>query len=155
MNLRRQPQPSPGFTLIEVMLAATVMLAGIVGMMHVITSGSEMLDVSRKQTIATQIMHGEIERVRLSDWSQIAALSTTQPAQGYADAASGRIVQWVSDVGLIPLHAFKVSRTVADVRSDLKQVSYTVSWVGNTGHPYSRSTSTYVGRNGLYVAYQR
>lgn len=137
------------------MLAATVMLAGIVGMMHVITSGAEMLDASRKQTIATQIMHGEIERVRLSDWSQITALSTSLPAQGYADAAGGRIVQWVSNAEAIPVNAFKVSRTVADVRTDLKQVSYTVSWIGNTGHPYTRSASTYVGRNGLYVAYQR
>lgn len=154
MILHRQPRPSSGFTLIEVMLAATVMLAGIVGMMHVITSGAEMLDASRKQTIATQIMHGEIERVRLSDWSQITALSTNL-AQGYADASSGRIVQWVSNPELIPANAFKVSRTVADVRTDLKQVSYTVSWIGNTGHPYSRTTSTYVGRNGLYVAYQR
>lgn len=157
MNLRRQPPSSSGFTLIEVMLAATVMLAGIVGMMHVITSGAEMLDVSRKQTIATQIMHGEIERVRLSDWSQITALSTIQPAQGYADAGSGRIVQWVSNAESIPSNAFKVSRQVENdaVRSNWKKISYTVSWVGNTGHPYSRSTSTYVGKNGLYVAYQR
>jgi hypothetical protein len=148
--------PSRAFTLVEVMLAAAVMLAGIVGMMHAITSGTEMLDVSRKQTIATQIMHGEIERLRLTDWGQITNLATLHPTQqGYAEASGGRIVQWVSDVAQIPPTAFKVSRTISDIRSDLKQVSYTTEWTGNTGRPHSRTTSTYVGKNGLYVAYQR
>jgi prepilin-type N-terminal cleavage/methylation domain-containing protein len=156
MNLRAHPTSSRGFTLIEVMLAATVMLVGIVGMMHVVTSGAEMLDASRKQTIATQIMHGEIERVRLTDWTQITELATSHPAQqGYAEVSAGRVVQWLSTGAPMPENTFKVSRTIADVRSDLKQISYTVSWVGNTGRPYTRSTSTYVGRNGLYVAYQR
>ena len=144
------------FTLVEVMLAATVMLAGIVGMMHVITSGAEMLDASRKQTIATQIMHGEMERLRVSDWTQITTLATLHPTQqGYAEPSGARVVKWVSEGAQIPQNTFKFSRTISDVRSDLKQISFTAEWSGNTGRPYSRSTSTYVGKNGLYVAFQR
>jgi Tfp pilus assembly protein PilV len=145
-----------GFTLVEVMMAATMMLAGIVGMMHVITTGSEMLDAARKQTIATQIMHGEIERIRVSDWTQISALAASHPTQlGYAETSAGRVVQWVTNATQIPADSFKFSRTISNVRPDLKQISYSVEWVGNTGRPYTRSTSTYVGKNGLYVAYQR
>ncbi|MEO7414685.1 MAG: hypothetical protein ABIZ81_15150 [Opitutaceae bacterium] len=150
-----------GFTLLEVMLAATVMLGGIVGMMHVITSGSEMLDASRKQTIATQIMHGEIERIRITDWAQIVALVPPYPAQqtqqGYSEANAARIVQWIPDDSPTSPNRFRFTRTLSYNRSDLTQiaVSYTVNWTGNTGHSYTRSTSTYVGKNGLYVAYQR
>ena len=44
------------FTLLEVMMAAAFLLAGVRGMTQVLISGSEMIDVSRKQTIATQII---------------------------------------------------------------------------------------------------
>ena len=45
-----------GFTLVEVMMASGVMILCIVGMIQVISSGAAMIDLSRKQTIATQIM---------------------------------------------------------------------------------------------------
>jgi Tfp pilus assembly protein PilV len=131
------------FTLIEVLLAAVIMLAGIVGMMQAITSGSEMLDVARKQTIATQIMHGEIEKIRVSDWSQVSNLPTG-PTVVSLNSSFQSIAQ-----------TFQCTREISAVRTDLKQVSYRVTWVGNTGRSYSRSSSTYVGKNGLYVAYQR
>jgi hypothetical protein len=112
-------------------------------MMQAITSGSEMLDVSRKQTIATQIMHGEIEKIRVSDWTQVSALPTSPTAitlnSSFQSVGTG----------------FQCTREISTVRTDLKQVSYRVTWVGNTGRTYSRSSSTYVGKNGLYVAYQR
>lgn len=139
-----QPQRTPvgGFTLIEVMLAAAIMLAGIVGMMQVITSGSEMLDSSRKQTIATRIMHGEIEKIRATDWTQLESLPATQ------DVALNSSFEAVGQ-------GFRCSRAISTVRTGMKQITYTVSWTGNTGRPYSRTSSTYVGKNGLYVAYQR
>ena len=118
------------------------MLAGIVGMMQAVTSGSEMLDVSRKQSVATQIIHNEIEKIRVSDWTDITALPSTAlvPLNSSFQASSP---------------SFKCSRSVSDVKTDLKQVTYTVTWVGSTGRSYTRSGSTYVGKNGLYVAYQR
>ncbi len=57
------------FTLIEVMLAADIMLAGVVGAIQVLVSGSEMLETSRKQTAAMQIIDSELARVRLNDLS--------------------------------------------------------------------------------------
>jgi prepilin-type N-terminal cleavage/methylation domain-containing protein len=149
MSLRVHRRSQNGFTLIEVMLAAVVMLAGIVGMMQAITSGSEMLDVSRKQTVATQIIHGEIEKVRVSDWSDITALpiSATVPLNSTFQASSP---------------SFTCTRAVTPLKKDpitneitMDQITYTVTWTGSTGRAYSRSGSTYVGKNGLYVAYQR
>ena len=149
------------FTLIEVMLAATVMLVGIVGMMHVVTSGAEMLDAARRQTIATQIMHGEIEKLRVTDWAKVTAGMPPYPSQqtqhGYAAKSAARVVLWTESTEGDSSDVFKFSRTVAYTSADQTQVavSYNVNWNGNSGRAYSRSTSTYVGKNGLYVAYQR
>ena len=132
---QRPPSTSEGgFTLVEVLLAAVVMLAGIVGMMQAITSGTEMLDVSRKQTEVTQIIHGKIEEIRVKDWTQLSAFPTPET---------------------VAVGNYSITRTISTVRDDLKQITYTVTWTGSTGRPYSRTSSTYVGKNGLYVAYQR
>lgn len=155
--LKDEHPQSRGFTLVEVVVAASVMLAGIVGMMHVITSGSEMLDASRKQTIATQIMHGEIERIRVTNWEKIAALAVdpTTPKTGSAKVAGQRLVSWEGDPNFNFNDAFRFTREFTSPKSGMKQVTYSVSWVGNTGKVYNRSASTYIGKNGLYVAYQR
>jgi Tfp pilus assembly protein PilV len=130
------------FTLVEVMMGAIVMIAGIVGMMQVVMSGSEMLDVSRKQTIATQIIHSEIDKMHLSDWTTVNALPSS---------ASITINTSLSTIST----GFSCTRTVSVVRTDMKKITFTVTWTGNTGHSYSRTGSTYFGKNGLYVTYQR
>jgi prepilin-type N-terminal cleavage/methylation domain-containing protein len=145
-----------GLTLIEVMLAAAVLAVALVGMIQVVVSGSEMLDVSRKQTIAMQIIHGQIEQVRLLNWTQIGALGSTDTVSVEAgdNTSSGKMFIFGSNLPAIA-KGFMCTRTVADVRTDLKQVTITVTWTGNTGRSYSRSGSTYVAKDGLYVTYQR
>lgn len=56
----------------EVGLAATVLALTLTGMIGVIESGSQMLDLSRKQTLAAQILHSEIDQLRLQSWMAIA-----------------------------------------------------------------------------------
>ena len=124
-------------------MAAVIMLVGVVGMIDAIKIGSEMLDLSRKQTIAIQIIHSEIDRVRLSSWTDVQQLPATLSYD-------------LSKIGFQGINqGFACTRVVSDVRTDLKKITYTVTWKGNTGRSYSRSSSTYVGKNGLYVAYQR
>ncbi|MEX2045174.1 MAG: hypothetical protein WD941_07460, partial [Opitutus sp.] len=50
---------------------------------------------------------------------------------------------------------FSCRRVITTVRTDLKKITFTVTWKGSTGRTYTRTGSTYVGRNGLYVTYQR
>jgi len=61
-----------GFTIMEVALAATVLALTLTGMIAVVESGSQMLDLSRKQTLAEQILHSEIDQLRLQSWTVIA-----------------------------------------------------------------------------------
>jgi hypothetical protein len=65
-----------GFTIIEVALAATVLALTLVGMIGVIESGAATLDLSRKQTIAGQILHEEIDNVHMQSWTTVNAYPT-------------------------------------------------------------------------------
>lgn len=152
MNRKSAVRSPEAFTLVEVMVAAGVMVLTIVGMIRVIVSGSEMLDVSRKQTIAMQIIHGQLDNIRLSNWTQVSGLGSARTVGVDAGDQAG----FVFGPNLPTISAgFQCTRTITDVRTDLKQVTFTVTWTGNTGRSYSRKGSTYFGRNGLYVTYQR
>jgi Tfp pilus assembly protein PilV len=160
MRRQQKPPPASGFTLVEVMLGAGVLVIALIGMIQVIVSGSEMLDVSRKQTIAVQIIHGQIEQMRLLTWSQVEYLYENS---GAIDVHAGdtsynthtrRRFYFGSKLPEIA-EDFTLTRTITDVRTDLKQITWTVTWTGNTGRTYSRTGSTYVGKNGLYVTFQR
>jgi hypothetical protein len=56
----------------EVALASTVLALTLVGMIGVVESGAQMLDLSRKQMMAAQILHSEIDQLRLQSWAVIA-----------------------------------------------------------------------------------
>jgi hypothetical protein len=152
------------FTIIEVALAASVMLLGIVGMFQVIISGTEMIDVSRKQTIAAEIIHSEIDRLHLSDWTTVNAMAASSTIQidtlsssstfGYPELTTFQSVT----------KGFSVTRTITTVKTDLKKITFSVTWSGvaligsdsnRTARTYTRTGWTYFGKNGLYVTYQR
>jgi Tfp pilus assembly protein PilV len=167
--------PLTGFTLVEVMMASTILVVGFTGLIQGITIGSEALDTARKQQVATQIMDAEIERLRSGPWSAIAGLAasaslTISPAgvisgdttgfaltnytattsgdnQALAALAPGFTCSYVR-TWLRPASA--TSGTVTYLRID-----YTVSWTSNTGRIYSRGTSAFFGQNGLHLSYQK
>lgn len=155
------PANSRAFTLVEVMVASSVVVLGLVGMIQAIVSGSEMLDLARKQTIAAQIIHGQIDNIRLSNWTEVGNLTSGTTVKVDASDDSGNQSNNVSKGFVfgsnLPEVArdFTCTRTISTVRTDMKQVTFTVGWRGNTGRSYSRTGSTYVTKNGLYVTYQR
>jgi Tfp pilus assembly protein PilV len=152
MQRKARHSRTGAFTLVEVMMAAAVVVFTIVGMIQVIVSGAEMLDTARKQTIAMQIIHGQIDNIRLNDWTEVSALTTPRTVS----VAGGDQYGFVFGSNLPTIsQGFQCTRTITDVRTDLKQVTFTVTWTSNTGRSYSRRGSTYVGKNGLYVTYQR
>lgn len=160
MTVTKRRAKAHGFTLVEVMVAASVMLMAIVGMMQVITYGSEMLDLARKQTIAMQIIHGQLDNVRLSDWTAVSAYAasyTVNVDESNATTLATNISKGFVFGPTLPGLAigFSCTRTVSTVRTDLKQITFSVTWTSNTGRRYTRSGSTYFGKNGLYVTYQR
>jgi len=146
----------------EVALAATVLALTLVGMIQVVDSGSEMLDLSRKQMIAGQILHSEIDQLRLQNWSTVMAYPAgPTPFTIVGDPVLAGMAQQLG--GTFP---YTVTRTVLCIEPPnnpqpyalqplLLQVTFTVTWIGITGHSYIRTSTTYVGKNGLSAAYQR
>jgi hypothetical protein len=162
LTLPANPKSSSraAFTIMEVALAATVLALTLMGMIEVIETGSRVLDLSRKQTLAEQIIRSELDQVRLQNWNTILLLpSTLTPltTTGVAPTAAAPLYldpafpayfscQYqclpVNDAGGTPVN-------------NLVQITFYVSWTGMTGGTYTRIGTTYVGKNGLILSYQR
>jgi Tfp pilus assembly protein PilV len=172
--MRRHPTPA-GFTLVEVMMGATLLVVGFIGLIQALTIGSESLDTSRKQQVATQIMDAEIERLRSSSWTAIAGLPPTGTINiNSAGTISGNTTLFAlsnytstaSDDNT-PLSSLAKGFTCTYTRTYLRPSSatpsdvtfikfvYTVNWTSNTGRVYRRSTETSLGMNGLHLSYQK
>jgi Tfp pilus assembly protein PilV len=63
-----------GFTLVEVMMAAVILLVGFIGMIEAVVIGAGMMDNARRQTLAAQVLSHEAEQLRLLSWTAINAL---------------------------------------------------------------------------------
>jgi hypothetical protein len=172
---------SQAFTIMEVALAATVLAFTLMGMIGVVESGAKMLDLSRKQTIATQILHSEIDQLRLQSWTTITGYTVSNSVSspftpGYGSlttlttANDPTLLRFAANLPNV-VSSFTLTRTVACVQPTsnpntnpgsayskapyLIQVTFTITWTGITGQSYTRTSTTYVGYNGLYQAYQR
>jgi len=133
----------------EVALAATVLALTLTGMIETIESGSQMLDLSRKQTIAAQILHDEIDQLRLDNWSTILAIPTSFtsiPISPVFSSAGGNFACQYKAVQVADL---------ASTSIPVMQVTFVVSWTAITGQTYSRTSTTFVSQNGLFLSYQR
>ncbi len=86
------------FSIVDVMMGATILVVGLMGLIQAVTIGSEMLATARRQTLAAQILDHEIEELRFAEWSTITSLPTTPATSLYQS--------WKSST------AYKVSDTV-------------------------------------------
>lgn len=124
------------------MIAATVMALAITTSLIVLQRAFVALDFARKVTLAGQVMQSELEKMRLEDWATIAAYAPETDLTGSVGsvfAGSAAIT-----------NTFTLVRRVGDVRADMKQITLTISWKTFDGRAFSRSYTTYYGRNGLY-----
>ncbi|MDB6126226.1 MAG: hypothetical protein JWM35_122 [Verrucomicrobia bacterium] len=163
------------YTIVEVLMATAILGIGFIGLIQGMTIGSEELDTSRKQQIATQIVSAEIERLRGGSWTTVANLpgtaSITINNSGAisGDQSSFALSNYTSGSGddNVALSSSAKGFTCSFVETRLRpalataatatyvKVVYTVSWKSNTGRVYSRNTEVYVGKNGLQLSYQK
>lgn len=157
----------PGFTLVEVMMAATILVVGFIGTIEAMALSSKMLDHARRQSLATQIINHELDELRLASWATISALPTASTAVtidsqfDQARAALGDNKTATSTV------SFSLARTLTnpDPVTNIREVNFTVTWVVRTirrdtsgsvlTFTYSRSNSAWFGKYGLNLSYQR
>lgn len=143
MQDRRPARPSvrrrrtrDGFTLIEVMAAALVMVTVFLAGFGAMRTGFELVDTARNATLASQIMQSELEDLRLKNWAGLPgsgtiALPANLAGEGVTFTAS-RLVEDVVDHG-----------------STMKRVVITVNWKAYTGRNYTRTYETRFSKNGI------
>lgn len=164
-----------GFNLIEVMMAATILLVGFIGLIQAVTISSESLDTARKQQVAAQIIEAEVEKLRGSAWSVITAM----PASGTLSINSSGAVSGDATYFILAnrtadraddnseLCALARGFTCSFTRTYLRptaataatatyvKVAYTVSWTTTTGRVQRHQIDAYLAKSGLHLSYQQ
>lgn len=144
-----------GFTLVEVMMASTILVVGFMGMIQALITGSEMMATARRQTLAAQIMTHEMEKLRLASWTTITGLptaSTTVTIDTLFDSAkTASSATWTLT---------RSCAYVSNTNSLVREVTFTITWsVKRSGFKnaktYTRMMSGYYGNNGLNLSYER
>lgn len=154
LPLRENLPPTPkrargdaGFTILEVVIAAALLLIVFAGTLAALQTGFKIIDSARNTTLADQILQSQIEDIRLCSWVKLTALQT-------ADAAASPTGSVTLDDGLGS--QFKVIRKITDIRSDalgnvnMRRLNLTVSWNNSiTGKLSTRSYQSVYTQNGL------
>lgn len=123
-----------GFSIAEVMISATVLAVGIVGVITVSQSGLQALDTARNLAAASQLMQSEMERVRLMSWAQMQALQDSGQTEVALEGAPGR---------------YACVREIRDIKSGMKEITLVATWKGYDGRPHTARLITRYGRTGL------
>jgi hypothetical protein len=128
------------------MMATFVMAMGISTAVIGMTAGFKQIDTARNITLSSQVLQSEMERLRLMNWTDIAALTGT--------ATVDLSVVFTDDTALAA--KFTLTRTVTDLAGkvgEMKQITLVCGWNSIDGRPLSRQFTTYYTKNGLYDYY--
>lgn len=131
--------PRGAFTIVEVMIAAVVLALGITTAITTLQGGFQAVDLARNYTYASQVMQSEVERLRLKNWNQVQALQ---------DAGSGAIA--VATVSGTAAQSFRCTRTIRDIKTDMKEITLVSQWNGYDGRAHTLRFVTRYGKTGLY-----
>jgi type II secretory pathway pseudopilin PulG len=127
------------FTLVEIMVAAVVLVLAIVSSITALQVGLRAIDNARNYTAAAQLMQNEMEGLRLKSWSQLEALKQ-------AGITSVAVPPELKSGGA----AFTCSREITDLKTDMKQLAVVASWRGYDGRPHTTKLVTRYAKTGLY-----
>ena len=148
-------RPLRAFTLMEVVVGMLVVGIVIVSLYTALTFGVRMVQLSRENFRATEILTEKMDMLRVYNWDQI--LSSTEiprefdayfepPKRGKdKDKDKGK------EKGLVYHGRISFSQAWNDVsyRGDLTNVTVSLSWTSATSVVRSRQFTTLIARNGL------
>lgn len=129
------------------MMACMIMAFAITTSITTLQRGYASIDTARNFVIAGQIMQSEIEKMRVSPWS------TTVTVTGLADYTNDFPAINIDPVFTTNAYIgtrFVLTRVMADPKTDLRQITLTVTWRNYDGREMSRRYTTYYARYGLY-----
>jgi Tfp pilus assembly protein PilV len=135
-----------GFTIVEVMMAATVMAFAITTSITTMQRAFLALDTARNLTLAGQIMVSEMERTRMLSWDEVSAfaLSPTVTTLTLDSTFTSN-----PQIGT----RFSLTRTVTlpdTSNPNIREIVLTITWRGYDGRELSRSYTTHYARYGIH-----
>ncbi len=137
-EVRRRERAAAAFTLVEVMIAAIVLVLGISTAILTLQRGFQSLDTARNLTYASQVMQSELERLRLKSWSQVETLQSSGDTSVAATSVAGMS------------GSFRCTRTIRDLKTDMKEITLESVWNGYDGRPHTVRYMTRYSKSGLY-----
>lgn len=136
------------------MIATFVMSLVIGTSLIALQTGFRYVDVARGDTLASQIMQSEIERLRLMAWSKT---SPSGVVDSITELPASETVDLSTMFSTNPALAsrFAVTRTVETdpSRADVRYITVSVTWSSSDGMSHTRSFTTMYAKNGLYDYY--
>lgn len=133
-------------------MATFVMAFGIATSIVAMQTGFRYLDIARGNTLASQIMQSEIERLRLLPWSKSSTVAIDSILELPATENVDLSTMFTTDPTLAS--RFTVVRNVADDGGrDARYITVKVTWKTSDGQTHRRSFTTMYAKNGLYDYY--
>lgn len=152
---RRTSGKRAGFTIVEVAVAATVLVFAISSAIIVLQSGFKALDNARKTTLAAQIIQSEMERIRMLSWTRVKDLQAADPEIDL-ETIFPKNTELERQVLAQMVNTFTATRNVtllSAFSNEIMEIKVTVTWTGIDGIIHNRSTSTRYCEDGLYTYY--
>ncbi|MEO7701255.1 MAG: prepilin-type N-terminal cleavage/methylation domain-containing protein [Opitutus sp.] len=143
------------FTILEVMIATFVMSLVIGTSLIAMQTGFRYVDVARGDTLASQIMQSEIERLRLMAWSKTSPAGVVDSITELPASETNVDLSTMFSSNAALASKFTLTRTVAvdGARADVRYITVTVRWSSSDRKSHTRSFTTMYAKNGLYDYY--
>ncbi len=126
-----------GTSLVEILVALTIFVIAMSGLLGSIFAVVYLSETSRNLTVATSDLNNIMERIRATPFDHLAA----DFPQGVADGTAANPYQ--SIVGGYRLNNEHITITYANPASDPREIKGTVAWQDKKGRSYTASFSTY------------
>ena len=133
-----------GFSAIEVMVGAVLIMGLVASMLHLIRQGNYMIELARDHTRTTQILQSKIEDMRTYRWVDIGpegTLEVFKPEGEFASSFASDYVCYVWNWDLIP--------------GEKKQVYVYAYWKDSKNRPHYTIFTTRFTKDGLNDYYYR
>ena len=139
------PKPRYGFTIVEVLVAVSIVSICVVSLFAGISSGVALIGWTREDMRATQILLEQMETVRLYSWQQVTN-GTVLPASFTVKQYPGTSSEGITYTGSTIVEDAALATTYSELT---RKVVATVTWtVGDMTK--ERTMSTLVARDGLH-----
>jgi len=136
-----------GATLVEVVIAATVLAIMIAGVLNSFGYGFMASQLARENQRATQIMLEKVETLRLDSWDQVRSNVFIPAAFSEAyDPQSSVGYQGVVYTGTVQVTGVPFTTSYS---SNMRQIYVSLNWTTRGRIPHSRSITTFVAKDGL------